>query len=128
MGYCKQKPDEAIIAKSDVESFCQCLLNRFDDSNDEIRIHTCSALQSFMLCLNSDSIDLYGKIIETVLIHLDDSNKQLQQHVFDFLKSNADFNTDIFEKQLDAINKEDLQSSTQTMLGQLETIVKRCKQ
>ena len=116
---------EEIMNEKELASLCQSILDRYDDSKDEIRILTCSTLQSLIKCMDNNkqnTAELYKNIIETSLVHLDDSDDMLQQRIFSFLKDVSDFNASVFHAQLTSVNTDHLQSKSQKLIQLLQKI------
>merc|ERR1719158_2488083 len=85
------------------------LVKRMDDSNDVIRIETARIFglmfkTCFPLYEEYDVSDQHFKyIIKSFLIHLDDSNPEIQQACFNFLKEVCGYNHTTFMKQAEAV-------------------------
>jgi len=85
------------------------LVKRMDDSNDAIRIEVARIFTlMFKTCFppfkNYDYSDQHFKyIVKSFLIHLDDSNPEVQQACFAFLKNVCTYNLDTFRGQVEAV-------------------------
>ena len=58
------------------------LLKRMDDSNDEVRVATCAAFQSFFRKLPANwNNNAYTYILTSLFVHFDDPNKNIREAV-----------------------------------------------
>eukprot|EP00163_Fabomonas_tropica_P020955 TRINITY_DN36897_c0_g1_i2.p1 TRINITY_DN36897_c0_g1~~TRINITY_DN36897_c0_g1_i2.p1 ORF type:complete len:847 (+),score=191.94 TRINITY_DN36897_c0_g1_i2:324-2543(+) len=77
------------------------LLKRLDDADDKIRQAVTPAISAFVDSLPSDySTDHYGRIIDGLLVHLDDPNKDIQRAIADVIRHVGQFNKDISRTKL----------------------------
>mmetsp|Transcript_2696 Transcript_2696/g.2264 ORF Transcript_2696/g.2264 Transcript_2696/m.2264 type:complete len:865 (+) Transcript_2696:46-2640(+) len=120
----QNKSDEMMMKKDELKSLSENILERLDDSKDEIRIITCSTLQSLIQCLHKAThLDLFTNIISTSLIHLDDANEKVQKAAFELLKIASSFHKEEFHTQLKVINTDKIQKATLLLMTELMTIV-----
>lgn len=63
------------------------LIKRLDDSNDEVRLGICQALQHFWLAPIGDAFHATAieYMLDCLLVHMDDTNKQIQESVLSVL-------------------------------------------
>jgi len=115
----REHKSECILAEKEMDSLCTSILDRYDDSNDEVRTLTCSALNALIQCMDETNISCYSKIIETSFIHLDDSNKILQNEIFSLLKDASGFDVEEFERHLKSVDGEKVQPDTLQLLQRL---------
>merc|ERR1719478_720290 len=75
------------------------MLKRLDDSNDEIRTAICKTFVVFFRVLPPKwSSTLYGYIVKTLFIHLDDPSPSIQAAVGEVLETALHHDYDIFIK------------------------------
>ena len=76
-----------VLGKEAVRQLCPDLLNCLDDSVENIRLASCNALKHFLRC--SPAQNNHGGIIEdmveTLFIHMDDTNSDHQENIYDVL-------------------------------------------
>lgn len=79
----------------DIHDLYPVMIERLDDSQDDIRIQVSKALKLFISCKLYFSPSTFEYIVKAVLIHLDDENEQIQLAIFDLLKEMAHHNGDL---------------------------------
>ncbi|KAF4725452.1 HEAT repeat-containing protein 2, partial [Perkinsus olseni] len=103
--------DDQQFDEFDGEVLRECypdLLKRLDDSVDEIRILACRALEVLMEVLSTRpgtmkalSNSVFGYIIRSLFVHLDDSNMQLSKAVYAALRKASAAGGGAFEAEVD---------------------------
>mmetsp|Transcript_34058 Transcript_34058/g.33599 ORF Transcript_34058/g.33599 Transcript_34058/m.33599 type:complete len:147 (-) Transcript_34058:30-470(-) len=74
------------------------LLKRLDDSQDGIRLEACKAFEYFFEVLPEDwAKNLFEYMIQTIFIHLDDSEEKIQEAIAAVLKKAAKVHKDVVE-------------------------------
>jgi hypothetical protein len=82
------------LSYEEMLDFYPTLLERLDDAQDPVRIEVCKAIKVFLETNRytiSDSTWTY--IVKACLVHLDDTNEEVQLAVFSLLKAAADINS-----------------------------------
>ena len=108
-----------MASSKELISLCDALLERLDDSKDDVRICTCSALEALAGCLEPQTqAAMFETLAETALLHLDDANEVMQQSIFSLLSRVSTFNHSAFEKKIKSADKENLQGKSRLLLHQ----------
>ena len=110
-----------MLSDSEVDQLTETLVQRFDDSADEVREVTSDAVAALVQCLNRGNeihSELYAIIVRTALLHLDDENECLQQKVADLLEGIAGFDKAIFREKIGAVHVEHVRRETRVLLEQ----------
>merc|ERR1711997_1154825 len=110
-----QRQEGDVASDEELSSMCNALLERLDDSKDDVRVQTCSALQGFMRCWKkpqSSDEGMFGTLIETALLHLDDANEALQEGIFSLLRGASDFNRVVFDEKVKSADGANMQKRT----------------
>lgn len=93
----------------DVTDLHRELVKRMDDSNDDIRIEVARVFGIMMkTCFPPFEVYDTSKmhfeyIVKSFLIHLDDSNPEIQKACFEFLQGSASYHSETFKKQLEIV-------------------------
>jgi hypothetical protein len=98
--YLKDKLDQI-----ELSNLYQLLLARLDDAQDTIRIETTGALKAFFACPNmymSDSVFEY--VCQTLFVHLDDKNEEVQLAVFRTLELAATYRKELVLQEVSKSN------------------------
>ncbi|PIK45499.1 putative dynein assembly factor 5, axonemal [Apostichopus japonicus] len=86
------------------------LLKRLDDSSDEIRLSVTKTFMTFFRCFQKEyDVVLYKAHIETLyrglLVHMDDTDTDIQQAVLDVLKQAAVIHPPLLEREVEAVRQ-----------------------
>jgi len=117
------EPAASMMKDAEWKSLCTNILERFDDSQDDVRVLCCATLKVFVQCMQSQQAHLYPQIIATALLHLDDSNDVLQREIFEFLQFVVACAPQEVEKQINMMNLENVQESTSEFVKNLLTLI-----
>merc|ERR1719474_793542 len=116
----KMSRKEDVFSDSDFKQITNALLERFDDGKDEVRELTSGAVRALVECLDDRHQDLYGDILDTALLHLDDRNERLQQQVADLLQGISGFNKTAFMEKVQAVDTQFVGKRTLAILTNLK--------
>lgn len=82
------------LSYEEMLDFYPTLLERLDDAQDPVRIEVCKAIKVFLETnRNTISDSTWTYIVKACLVHLDDTNEEVQLAVFSLLKAAADINS-----------------------------------
>ncbi|GIY23566.1 dynein assembly factor 5, axonemal [Caerostris darwini] len=90
-----------------IHTLCHQMLHCLDDESDNIRLMIIKVLESYIKSFPQDyNWSLYQShlkhLFENVLLHMDDRNEKIKQHIFDLLKNIAYIAPDILLQEVES--------------------------